>query len=619
MRPFVALPLLGLASALPSDNLVHSRADAQSANTYDYVVVGGGITGLIVAYRLTEDKSKSVLVIEAGGADDNFAQRIPYGATYALNTSLLWDGYVSDPEPYLGNKTWNTRVARVLGGGSLVNGMVYDRGSAADYDAWEALGNKGWGWSGMYPFFKKGTEFIPPSTKAANDFNITWDTNAYGNGPLKLGISDFQYPDIKDYFAAYRGAGAHMPIDGNNGEAYGASWFPNTMNPKTGERTHARNSYYDPVSQRTNLKVVLHTVADELVFGNGNKLVARGVKVTDRKTNTTSTYYAKKEVVLAAGAVNTPKILQLSGIGPKSVLEAAGVKVKLAHDGVGANFQDHPYTIVAYNIANQSFPNPSSLTTDAAFNASAWAQYNANKTGPLTQARGNALAFMPLPDVAPEDYQSLAAQVADQKVDSYLPSLYSGSKKLLKGIQAQRKVLAGLFKNDKAGIVEYPVPAAGQGILVALQKPLSRGTIGLNPANPQGAPKIFYNALSNPIDKSVMAASVRYIRTVWGRPELAKFSPTEVSPGAQYVEDDELVNKMVELGSVWPTLAHPSGSCAMMPEELGGCVSDKLLFYGVQRLSIVDASILPLVPAQHIQSTMYAVGEKAADIISRRR
>jgi choline dehydrogenase-like flavoprotein len=274
---------------------------------------------------LTDTPTESVLVIEAGRADDNSNIRMPYGATYALNTSLLWQNYVSQPEPALANKTWNTRVAQVLGGGSVVNGMMYDRGSAADYNAWEALGNEGWGWEGMYPFFQKGTEFIPPPADVVAEFDITWDPKAYvssrypnlhlersltwevryGKGPLKLGISDTQYPDIKNSFKAYEGTGGvYAARDGNNGEAYGTSWYPNTMNPKTGERSHARNSYYEPVMSRSNLKVLLETVATELVFDNGIKLTAKGVKVTDKKTGSSTTYFAKKEVVLAAGAVS---------------------------------------------------------------------------------------------------------------------------------------------------------------------------------------------------------------------------------------------------------------------------------------------------------------------------
>jgi choline dehydrogenase-like flavoprotein len=441
---------------------------------------------------------------------------------------------------------------------------------------------------------------------------------SYGNGPLKLGISDFQYPDLKDYMAAFKGAGAHKPIDGNNGEAYGVTWYANTMDPRTGERTHARNAYYDPISSRSNLHVMLETVVDELVIDGFWNLCARGVKITKKATGVRQTVYARKEVVLAAGAVNTVKILQLSGIGPKSVLEAAGIKVRLAHDGVGANFQDHPYTFMGFQISNMSNPNPSSIATDPAFKASAWEEYRVNKTGPLTQARGNTLAFIPLPEVAPASYQSLANQVKNQKAEAYLPAIYKNSKRLLRGVAAQRAILAELLQSDEAAVVEYPVSASGAGVLVGLQKPLSRGVIRINPANPQGPPKILYNALTNPVDKSILAACVRYLRTLWARPELEKFSPAETSPGAQYTSDDELITKMVELGSIWPTLAHPSGSCAMMPQELGGCVSDDLQFYGVNKLSIVDASILPLVPSQHIQSTMYAVGEKAAHIIKSR-
>lgn len=607
--------LLGAASALPSDvPQVHKRA---GKNTYDYVIVGGGISGLVAANRLSEDKKKSVLVIEAGGADDNMNIRLPYAATYPINTTLFW-GFVAEPEPFLANLTYAGLAAQVLGGGSIVNGMAYDRGSIADFDAWEALGNKGWGWSGMYPFYKKSTTFIPPPADVAAEFNITWDPTAYGNGPLKIGISDFQYPDTKDYFKAFQGAGAKMQLDGNNGDAYGASWWANTMNPETGERSHARNSYYEPVSTRSNLNVLLDTLATELVFDSGRKLTAKGVKITNKKTNTTSVVYAKKEVILAAGAFNTPKLLQVSGIGPKSVLQAAGIPVKLENDAVGSNFQDHPYMGVAFNISNMSTPNPTSLDTDPAFNASAWAEYRANRTGPLTLARGNSLAFIPLPEIDPKRYRSLAKQLTGQKDDAYLPSIYKNNKKLLKGVRAQRKILAGLYQNPEAGMTEYAIPASGSYELVALEKPVSRGTIMINPANPQGSPVILYNAMSNPLDKAILASSVRWIRQVWARPELAKFSPVELAPGPQYTSDEDIIDVSIQSQAITPSLAHPSCSCPMMPEEMGGCVSDKLLFYGVKNLSIIDASIMPLIPSQHIQSTMYAIGEKAASIIKSR-
>ena len=182
-----------------------------------------------------------------------------------------------------------------------------------------------------------GTEIIPPPKALQDEFNITIDVANYGQGPLKLGISDFQYPDIKSYWAAFKGQGARMLVDATSGDNAGVSWYPNTMDPRTGERQHARLAYYDTVADRPNLHVLLETVANELVFdlNSSKRLVTRGVKVTDKKTGETKTWRAKREVIVAAGAVNTPKLLQLSGIGPRSVLEAAGIEVKLEHDGVG--------------------------------------------------------------------------------------------------------------------------------------------------------------------------------------------------------------------------------------------------------------------------------------------
>ncbi|KAF2851574.1 GMC oxidoreductase [Plenodomus tracheiphilus IPT5] len=609
-RSEVLVTLLRLATAFTT---VQVQGDSSNGtNTYDYVIVGGGVTGLVVANRLTENDNVSVLVIEAGGAYDNPNIRLPYAANYPLNNSLLWSNYMSEPEPALGNKTWSVSVGQVLGGGSIVNGMMYDRASKADYDAFEQLGNNGWGWDGLYPYFKKSTELIVPPNATVEAFGITWNPDAYGSGPLKLGFSDFQYPDTTAYFRAFEGQGAHKAIDGNAGDAYGTSWYPNTMDPKKGERSHARNSYYEPIRERSNLKVLLETEAAEVVF---DKLAVKGVRFTDRKTNKTSTVYASREVILAAGAINTPKLLQLSGIGPRSILEAAGIEVRYELDGVGANFQDHPYTLMAFNLSNTSSPSPGSLATNVTFNASAWEQYRTSKTGPLTNARGNSLAFIPLPQIDPTNYLTLATKVLSQDPAAHLPPIYTNSSKLLAGVAAQRKVLAGLYTNNQSGIMESPITAAGNNVLVAHEKPLSRGSITLNPLNPNGPPKILYNALSNPIDKAVLAACVRYIRRSRQTPSLARFSPIETFPGAQFTSDDEIINALVGAGSVAPTLAHPSGSCAMMGEELGGCVDERLRVYGITGLRVVDASLLPVVPSQHLQATMYAVAEKAADLI----
>jgi choline dehydrogenase-like flavoprotein len=564
----------------------------------------------------------NVLVIESGESVDNDGTMIPYKANdLGASAGLIWNGIQSQPEPALGNSTFPVLVAKVLGGGSVINGMIYDRGSAADYDAWEALGNKGWGWSGMEPYFVKGTTFQPPSDAVAESYNITWDPATYGNGPLKVSITDAQYPDVKDYWKAWKATGVHVPVDGNNGEAYGPSWFGNTMDKTTGRRAHARYAYIDPISERTNLKIITKTTAQKIIFEEGKKsMKAVGVQITDDATKKTSIVYATKEVVLAAGAIQTPKLLQLSGVGPRSVLEAAGVKVKVELDAVGSNFQDHPYATVIFNTTTNTFPNPGLMNTNATFNASAWAQYEADKTGPYTVARGNALAFISLPDMATKgsSVSSVVNSLNSQKEGSYLPSVYKSNKKLLKGFEAQKRVIAKIFARSDAAVAEFPVPADGTYGLVGVEKPLSRGTVHINAANPTGPPDVIHNAFVNPVDRTILAIGLRYFRTVWARPELKKFSVSETVPGAEYTSDEDIYSALLAQASLSPTLAHPSGSCPMMPEHAGGCVDDKLMVYGTQHLSVIDASIIPIIPSCHLQATMYGIGEKAADVIKAR-
>jgi choline dehydrogenase-like flavoprotein len=605
---------------------------ASVSQEYDYVIVGGGITGLVVANRLSEDKSsklycfalayvhtnnlapESILVIESGESVDNDGTMIPYKANdLTASAGLLWDGITSKPEPALGNASYPVLVAKVLGGGSVINGMVYDRGSAADYDAWEAMGNTGWGWKGMEPYFKKGTTFQAPSETVVEGFNITWDPNTYGNGPLKVSITDNQYEDIKDYWAAWKATGVHVPVDGNNGEAYGPSWYANTMDATTGRRAHARYAYIDPITSRTNLKILTKTTAQKIVFDDKKKpTMAKGVEITDDATGKTSIVYAKKEVVLAAGAIQTPKLLQLSGVGPRSVLEAAGIQVRVELDAVGSNFQDHSYATVIFNTTTNTFPNQNSLSTNATFNATAWEQYVQNKTGPYTYARGNALAFISLPDMT-NDTDAVVSSLNNQKDETYLPAVYKNNQKLLKGFARQREIIASIFKRRDAA-----VPADGTYGLVGIEKPLSRGTVYLNASNPTGPPEVVYNAFVNPIDRTIMAIGLRFFRTVWARPELERFQISETVPGAQYTSDEEIYGALLAQASLSPTLAHPSGSCPMMPENEGGCVNDKLMVYGTQHLSIVDASIIPIIPSCHLQATMYGIGEKAADILKAR-
>lgn len=525
-------------------------------------------------------------------------------------------GITSAPNANIGGQTKPVWVGNVVGGGSVVNGMAFDRASAADYDAWEQLGNIGWGWNSLLPYFKKSTTFTPPADADVKAWGITYDASYYGtSGPIQASFPNFEYPDITTIWAAYKAQGVPLPKEHASGTAVGAYWIPTALQPKTQTRSDARNGYYDPVKSRNNLILAQGKTVNEVLFDQGllTGYKAKGVQYVSRSDNSVKQVYASKEVIMAAGSVFTPQLLQLSGLGPKDVLNAAGVRVKKDMPAVGANMQDHPNANMQFDLKNLATPNPLS-GLDPSFNASAWAQYEKDRTGPITQAHGSSLAFLSLQTVT-DKYESIVSSIRSQNARSYLPSVYADSK-LLAGFNKQRDIIANLHSRADAAVAEFPMVAFGLAI-GALQRPLSRGTITLNPSNKYGAPMVQWNTFQNPIDRQILVEMVRWLRTHWARPELAKFSPVEIIPGTGQT-DDEIINALIQTKSLEASFAHMSGSCAMMPENLGGVVGSDLLVYGVKQLSIVDGSIIPLVPATHLQATMYAVAEKAADLIKAR-
>ncbi|OCL01860.1 GMC oxidoreductase [Glonium stellatum] len=617
--------LLYVALAVELSSVLVSSAVALSAHTcsavcdedirektYDYIVVGGGVTGLVVANRLTEDGHSTVLVIERGYFDNSPRAIVPYWA-HGLDTSVMINP-TSAPVANLNNATFPVPVAAVVGGGSVVNGMDYMRGSQVDYDAWEELGNPGWGWDGLLPYFRKSATLIPPSPEVAEQWNMTWDLSVYGHGPLYVTIPNFQYADTAYFWDAWkRENGVTLRKDVAAGSGPGVYWTVSTIDARDQTRATSRKEYYDPVYlERSNLHLVTGQIVSEILF---EYLSATGVRIVSRADNSTAEVYASKEVILAAGAVQTPQLLQISGIGPKDVLNAAGIKVKKDMPAVGANLQDHATVQMTYNLSYQSFPNPDTIANNETYNATVWAEYWANRTGPIAAGTSSFSASLSLPQLT-SLAGSIARKLIAQKPAQYLPSVY-GFGPLLQGFKAQRKILAERFTSNSSVIAQFPVPGNGFAF-TPLQKPLSRGTITLNPTNPQGLPIIQFNTLMNPIDVDIIVAMVKHNRAFWKKPELTPLGPVEAAPGAQYQTDDEIIFALTKKGFLSPTLAHPCGTCAMMPEELGGCVGPDLRVFGIQNLSVIDASILPMIPATTLQATMYAIGEKAADLIKAR-
>jgi choline dehydrogenase-like flavoprotein len=556
--------------------------------------------------------------LENGFINDDVSTQVPTFAN-SINTQLMYD-VTSAPDANTGGKSYPVYVGNVVGGGSVVNGMAFDRASAADYDAWGSLGNDGWNWNSLLPYFKKSTTFTPPSQAHVEEFGVTYDASYYGtNGPVQASFPNFEYQDTKNIWSAFKAENIPLPKEQGAGIAVGAFWTPTALQPETQTRSSAKNAYYDPVKSRTNLILATGKKVNEILFDQSllslGSPKANGVQYVSNTDGSVGKVYARREVILAAGAVFTPQLLQLSGIGPSEVLKAAGIRVRRSLSAVGANMQDHPNANVMFDLKNLAPVNIFS-GQDPSYNTTAWDEYDTKKSGPLTQAHGSSLAFLSLSSITDKASQIVQA-IKAQNILTCLPAIYSKDRYMQAGMLKQREIIANLHASLKAAAGEIPMVPFGLAIS-ALQRPLSRGFINVDPKNKYGNPVVQFNTFSNPIDRQILVEMVRWTRKHWARKELNRYQPIEISPGAQFQTDDEIIDALIQQNGLTASFAHMSGTCSMMPESLGGCVSSELEVYGIRQLSVVDASIIPLIPATHLQSTMYAVAEKAADIIKAR-
>lgn len=320
-------------------------------DVYDYIILGGGQSGLTVANRLSEGKA-TVLVIEYGYLyhDDPWITQPwqPFDPSKGLfHDPKLMYNFSSIPQAGLKNRESEISAAATVGGGSTVNGMFLNRGAAEDYDAWEKLGNPGWGWQGLLPYFKKSFTFSPPGKMLQEDYGVTYDVSAaYGhNGPIHLSNPEWAWPTQKVQMAGWSELGIERSTEGAGGDAVGMFWVPRAQDPKNQTRSYAVTGHLDPALARENFDLLPGYRVNQILLSNDNR--AEGVMIQKRFGNGNSVVHAKKEVILAAG-LHTPVIMQRSGIGPRRVLEQAGIDVRVELPGVGMNFQDHPATGLAY-------------------------------------------------------------------------------------------------------------------------------------------------------------------------------------------------------------------------------------------------------------------------------
>ncbi|MET4807198.1 GMC family oxidoreductase N-terminal domain-containing protein [Limibacillus sp. MBR-115] len=533
-----------------------TQAERKDIGIFDYVIVGAGSAGCVLANRLSKDPKNSVLLLEAGGRDNYFWIHVPIGYLYTQNNPRTDWCFKTEPEAGLGGRSLNYPRGRVLGGCSSINGMLYLRGQARDYDLWRQMGNEGWGWNEILPLFKRAED----QSRGADD--------DHGQG------GEWRVEEMRltwEILDAFREAAAEIGIpktdDFNRGNNEGCGYFQ--VNQKRGVRWSASKGFLRPAANRENLTVMTNAQAQNLLFeGNratGLNFELKGAPVSVR---------ASQEVILCAGAVGSPNILELSGIGQEQRLRDLGIPVVLDLPGVGENLQDHLQIRCVYKVKNTVTLNQRANSLFGRIGMGL--EYLLFRRGPLTMAPSQLGAFAK----SDPSYETpnLEFHVQPLSLDKFGDPLH-----------------------------EFPAFTAS----VCNLRPESRGSIHLKSPDYREKPSIRPNYLSHERDRQVAADAIRLTRRIADAKALQAFEPEEHLPGPAVEGDEALARAAGEIGT---TIFHPVGTCRMGQDD-AAVVDERLRVRGIAGLRIADASIMPTITSGNTNSPSMVIAEKASDLI----
>jgi choline dehydrogenase len=533
-----------------------SASGQSSTNEFDYIVVGAGSAGCVLANRLTASGRNSVLLLEAGPKDSNIWIHVPlgYGKLFT-NKTVNWM-YQTEPEPGLNGRTVFQPRGKVLGGSSSINGLLYVRGQHEDYDRWRQLGNSGWGFDDVLPYFKKAED----QQRGADDFHGV-------GGPLP--VSDSRCPDPLSQAFVTAAAETGIPVnpDFNGATQEGAGWFQTTT--RRGRRASTAVSYLRPVRHNGNLRVETAALARRIVFDG-----RRAVAVEYRQNGTLQTARARKEILVSGGAYNSPQLLQLSGVGPADLLASHGIDVVLDAPGVGHDLQDHMQVRIVTRCAQRITLND--IAGSPLRKMMTGLRYAAFRSGPLTIAAGTSGAFVKTnPRLATPDVQI-----------HFLP-----------------------FSTDKMGEALHSY--SGFSASVCQLRPESRGSLRIKSADPAVAPEIRINYLATATDRTANVEGLKILRKILQAPALRAYTIDEVEPGSKISSDEELLNFCRQRGS---TVYHPTSTCRMGNDPLA-VVDQRLRLRGIGGLRVIDASVMPDLVSGNTNAAVIMIAEKASQMI----
>ena len=524
--------------------------------SYDYVIVGAGSAGCVLANRLSADPKNRVLLLEAGGKDNYIWIHIPVGYLYTMGNPRTDWCFKTAQVPGLNGRALDYPRGRTLGGCSSINGMIYIRGQARDYDGWRQLGNTGWGWDDVLPYFLKSED----QQRGESELHAT-------GGELRVEDLRLSWEILDVFRAAAAEAGIPPTDDFNQGNNEGCGYFQ--VHQKRGVRWNNSKAFLRPVRHRQNLTVLTHAQAARIRFDDKR---AAGIEFSHKGAPAYAE--ASREVILASGSIGSPQLLQLSGVGPAELSQSHGIPVVHDAKAVGENLQDHFQIRLAYKVRNTKTLNERSQTHFG--RAMMGLEYFLFKRGPLTMAPSQLGAF------------------AKSDPSRETPNLEYHIQPL---------------STDKLGEALHPFP--GFTASVCNLRPESRGHVRIASPDPTAQPEIQPNYFADPADQRVAVDAVNLTRRICAAKALQRFEPEEFKPGPHVHSDEDIVREAANIGT---TIFHPVGTCKMGPDD-GAVVDDRLRVRGVEGVRVVDASVMPIITSGNTNAPVIMIAEKASDMI----